>query len=96
MAALLSLAQNTDLILLSNGRHFNAPAPAAGLRYSGRNSCPLLETTQVALNVTTAEVLSLFSGSEISLPDRMRRAVFEPLDAVRAAPFEAVARAGIS
>jgi hypothetical protein len=40
-------------------------------------------------------VLSIFSGSDISLPDRMRRAVFEPLDAVRAAQFETVADAPV-
>jgi hypothetical protein len=98
MAAILSLAQNTDLILLSNGRLFVAPGAAAGTvlaASAGCNSCSLLETTQVALNVTTAEVLSIFSGSDISLPDRMRRAVFEPLDAVRAAQFETVADAPV-
>lgn len=51
----------------------------------------MLETTYVGVNVTMAEVMAIFGSGEISLPDKMRRAVLEPLDAVRVASFDSIA-----
>ena len=92
-----SLAENTDLILLSNGRLFEAPgnrgtiASRTGSRILPTGARVMLETTYVGVNVTMAEVMAIFGSGEISLPDKMRRAVLEPLDAVRVASFDSIA-----
>ncbi|CAE7693131.1 unnamed protein product [Symbiodinium microadriaticum] len=99
VAAILALAENTELIVLSNGRLFAAPGRTGGGGSSGSlrggrgapgSGYPILDTTQVSVNVAMAEVLSIFSGSDISLPDKMRRAVFEPLDSLRTSHFDSV------
>ena len=80
------------MIVLSNGRSFDAAANKGRSGGSGgglctvpnSGCCAILDTTRVSINVAVTEVLSIFSGSDISIPDKVRRAVFEPLDQLRA------------
>jgi hypothetical protein len=62
------LAQNTNLISLTNGKVFCGEGP-------------LSENTGVSLRIAYGEMKFAFSQEQLKLPDRLRRAVLEPADA---------------
>lgn len=70
--AIDQLAQNTNLIILTNGKMF-----------SGDLMTPLSisENTIVSLRIAYGEMKFAFSQEQLKLPDRLRRAVLEPNDA---------------
>lgn len=61
------LAQETELITLSTGKQFF-------------NNSILTEKTIVSLIVGYHELRNIFNSSELKIPDRLRRAVLEPID----------------
>ena len=74
---IISLAEDTSLLTLSKGKAFNSS------RLNVHNKCsPVMETTQITITATLMEFEVAFRSTELRLPDRLRRAVLEPMDPV--------------
>jgi hypothetical protein len=71
-AAVASLAENSKLISLSNGKQFHFAKFGS--------VCQVLETSQVTLCASLVEFRATFRSRSLHISDKLRKAVLEPLE----------------
>jgi len=72
VAAISSIAQNSKLISLSNGKQFQFAKTGS--------SCQVLETSQVTLTCSLVEFRATFRSRSLLISDKLRKAVLDPLE----------------